>query len=128
MPEQHLHRPDIDAALQEMSGEAVAQAVDLDLVTQSGTPPRAVECLVQRVARDGASAMRAGKDPDRILVGSPEGPQSQEQGFRQRYDPFAVPLADDADLKARPVLPALYIFQANARKLCATSTRGERDG
>src|SRR5258708_4663590 len=79
VPEQHLHRADIDAAFEEMGGEAVAQAMDLDLLGHSGALPRAVERQVQRVAGGGGSALSAGENPERILVGSPEGSQGQEQ-------------------------------------------------
>src|SRR5258708_8301860 len=81
VPEQHLHRADIDAAFEEMGGEALAQAMDLDLLGHSGALPRAVERQVQRVAGGGGRATRAGGKTERDFLGLPGSAPSHGQRY-----------------------------------------------
>jgi len=83
MPEQHLNDADIDAALQQMGGEAVSERVHADLLGQSCRLGRGPTGGMEHLHVDRLVAA-PGEQPVRRSRKAPVGPQDTKK-LRREY-------------------------------------------
>ena len=94
MSEQDLDDADVDAALEQVRGEAVAERVRSKMGIKAALIPRLEE---GGTCRGIGQVAPAGKEPSGAAVRLPDLAEHLQDGFGQRQDPFLVTLADDAE-------------------------------
>lgn len=97
VPEQNLHDPGVDAALQEPRGIAMPQRMRREAFRDAGFADCCPKRAPQRVAADWPVAVPVGAQPSRVTMHLPKAAQLVEDRLRQRHSPFLVALANDAD-------------------------------
>ena len=97
MSEQDLDDADVDAALEQVRGEAVAERVRPKMGIKATLIPRREEGGTCRGIGQVGQQTPAGKEPSGAAVRLPDLAEHLQDGFGQRQDSFLVTLADDAE-------------------------------
>ncbi len=96
MAEEDLDEADIDAALEQMGGEAVTEGVGSKMGVKAALLPRLVEGGAGGGLGQVGQRTLAGKEPPGAAVGLPDLAEHVQDGLGQGQDSFFVALADDA--------------------------------
>jgi hypothetical protein len=97
VPQQDLDDADVDAPLEHVRGETVAERVRPKTDVEAALVPRFVEGVPGGGVTQMGEDPSAGKDPFGATVEFPDLAEHLKNGFGQREDPLLVPLPDDVE-------------------------------
>jgi hypothetical protein len=122
MAQEALDHPDVDALLEQVGGEAVAQGVDGHRLVEPSSLNRLAAGTLHRADRDRAGRVRPREQPGARAGAAPVGAQDHEQ-LRREHDIEVAPALALADVHGHPGavdvgdLEADHLGDAQARGL-----------